>query len=178
MNPAASGTAASSSRRRRRPSLNSMTRRGRSSCGKSISTKGAVAGQVAGWIRGVVWTSRRGCTASGGWIGGGFWDAYAYCIHTVYKKRARLQFLGAGHIPGNDLLSQDLSSQYHRRCGVSLPGSERDRVVPPRSGHQSATLFRHMSECRGCISGDIELCKKRQHEEDLNSTRTLTSIWR
>ena len=107
---------------------------------------------------GVVWTSRRGCTVSGGWIGGGFWDAY--CIHTVYKKRARLQFLGAGHIPGNDLLSQDLSSQYHRRCGVSLPGSERDRVVPPRSGHQSATLFRHMSECRGCISGDIELCKK------------------
>jgi len=35
-----------------------------------------------------------------------------------------------------------------------------------------------MSECRGCISEDIELCKKRQHEEDLNSTRTLTSIWR
>ena len=24
----------------------------------------------------MVWTSQRGCTVSGGWIGGGFWDAY------------------------------------------------------------------------------------------------------
>ena len=23
-----------------------------------------------------IWTSRRGCTVSGGWVGGGFWDAY------------------------------------------------------------------------------------------------------
>ena len=46
----------------------------------------------------------------------------------------------AGQIPGGDLLSQDLSSQYHRRCSVSLPGSEWDRVVPPRSGHQRAAL--------------------------------------
>lgn len=45
----------------------------------------------------------------------------------------------AGQIPGDDLLSQDLSSHYHRRCGVSLPGSEWDRVVPPRSGHQRST---------------------------------------
>jgi hypothetical protein len=44
--------------------------------------------------------------------------------------------LEAGHIPGDDLLSQDLSSHYHWRCSVSLPGSEWDRVVPPRSGHQ------------------------------------------
>jgi hypothetical protein len=57
------------------------------------------------------------------------------------KKRARLQFLGAGHIPGDDLLSQDLSSHYHWRCSVSLPGSEWDRVVPPRSGHQRSILF-------------------------------------
>ena len=57
------------------------------------------------------------------------------------KKRARLQLLGAGHIPGDDLLSQDLSSHYHWRCGVSLPGSEWDRVVPPRSGHQRSILF-------------------------------------
>ena len=56
------------------------------------------------------------------------------------QKRARLQLLGAGHIPGDDLLSQDLSSHYHWRCGVSLPGSEWDRVVPPRSGHQRAIL--------------------------------------
>ena len=43
----------------------------------------------------------------------------------------------AGQIPGNDLLSRGLSPHYHRRCGVSLPGSEWDRVVPPRCGHQN-----------------------------------------
>ena len=31
------------------------------------------------------------------------------------KKRARLPVTGAGHIPGDDLLSQDLSSHYHWR---------------------------------------------------------------
>ena len=79
----------------------------------------------------------------------------------------------AGQIPGGDLLSQDLSSQYHRRCSVSLPGSEWDRVVPPRSGHQRAALvvdssiqgrdsgcLRHLgsSECLLCsvvVSGPI-----------------------
>lgn len=57
------------------------------------------------------------------------------------KKRARLPVTGAGHIPGDDLLSQDLSSHYHWRCSVSLPGSEWDRVVPPRCGHQRAILL-------------------------------------
>ena len=56
------------------------------------------------------------------------------------QKRARSMFPWTGHIPGDDLLSQDLSSHYHWRCGVSLPGSEWDRVVPPRSGHQRAIL--------------------------------------
>ena len=40
--------------------------------------------------------------------------------------------------PGGDLLSQDLSSNYHRRYSVSLPGSERDRVVPLCSGHRAS----------------------------------------
>ena len=52
------------------------------------------------------------------------------------KKSPASSFEDAGQIPGDDLLTQDLSSHYHWRCGVSLPGSERDRVVPPRSGHQ------------------------------------------
>ena len=61
---------------------------------------------------------------------------------TRHKKEARLRISPEpGHIPGDDLLSRDLSSHYHWRCGVSLPGSEWDRVVPPRSGHQRAILF-------------------------------------
>ena len=60
----------------------------------------------------------------------------------MQKKSPAPCFQGAGPIPGDDLLSQDLSSHYHRRCGVSLPGSEWDRVVPPRSGHQRSILLR------------------------------------
>ena len=52
------------------------------------------------------------------------------------KKSPSSSFDKDGQIPGDDLLSQDLSSNYHRRCSVSLPGSEWDRVVPPRCGHQ------------------------------------------
>ena len=52
------------------------------------------------------------------------------------KKSPAPSIEDAGQRPGDDLLSQDLSSHYHWRCGVSLPGSEWDRVVPPRSGHQ------------------------------------------
>jgi hypothetical protein len=60
---------------------------------------------------------------------------------TLAKKEPGTHIaVDAGQIPGGDLLSQDLSSQYHRRCSVSLPGSEWDRVVPPRSGHQRAAL--------------------------------------
>ena len=52
------------------------------------------------------------------------------------KKRPAPSFEEAGQIPGNDLLSRGLSPNYHRRGNVSLPGSEWDRVVPLRSGHQ------------------------------------------
>ena len=38
--------------------------------------------------------------------------------------------------PGGDLLSRDLSSDYHRRSNVSLPGSEWDRVGPLGYDHQ------------------------------------------
>ena len=40
--------------------------------------------------------------------------------------------------PGGDLLLRDLSSDYHWRGSVSLPGSERDRVGPLRSGHRAS----------------------------------------
>ena len=38
--------------------------------------------------------------------------------------------------PGGYLLSRDLSSDYHRRADVSLPGSEWDRVGPSGYDHQ------------------------------------------
>ena len=44
--------------------------------------------------------------------------------------------------PGGYLLSRDLSSDYHRRADVSLPGSEWDRVGPSGYDHQgSRSLF-------------------------------------
>lgn len=46
--------------------------------------------------------------------------------------------------PGSYLLSRDLSSDYHRRADVSLPGSEWDRVGPSGYDHQvsgSSSLF-------------------------------------
>ena len=71
--------------------------------------------------------------------GDGLFDRYTLACFEQ-KKSPASSFEDAGQIPGDDLLSQDLSSHYHWRCGVSLPGSERDRVVPPRSGHQRAML--------------------------------------
>ena len=89
------------------------------------------------------------------------------------KKSARLLVLqGAGRIPGDDLLSQDLSSHYHWRWGVSLPGSEWDRVVPPRSGHQRATLVE-----KGRDSGDVKPALNRllSHLSGRNLKRTILS---
>ena len=44
--------------------------------------------------------------------------------------------------PGGYLLSRDLSSDYHRRADVSLPGSEWDRVGPSGYDHQASALLR------------------------------------
>ena len=43
--------------------------------------------------------------------------------------------------PGSYLLSRDLSSDYHRRADVSLPGSEWDRVGPSGYDHQVSGSF-------------------------------------
>ena len=40
--------------------------------------------------------------------------------------------------PGSYLLSRDLSSDYHRRANVSLPGSGWDRVGPLGCDHQAS----------------------------------------
>ena len=53
------------------------------------------------------------------------------------KRKAPQSVCFAGLInPGSYLLSRDLSSDYHRRADVSLPGSEWDRVGPSGYDHQ------------------------------------------
>ena len=48
--------------------------------------------------------------------------------------------------PGSYLLSRDLSSDYHRRADVSLPGSEWDRVGPSGCDHQASV------PCTACLT--------------------------
>ena len=58
--------------------------------------------------------------------------------------------------PGGDLLLRDLSSDYHWRGSVSLPGSERDRVGPLRSGHRASggRVFHFLHPaCPGALGG-------------------------
>lgn len=57
--------------------------------------------------------------------------------------------------PGGDLLLRDLSSDYHWRGSVSLPGSERDRVGPLRSGHRASggRGFSLHPACPGALGG-------------------------
>ena len=58
------------------------------------------------------------------------------------NSEARNPFRIAGFInPGSYLLSRDLSSDYHRRADVSLPGSEWDRVGPSGYDHQALALL-------------------------------------
>ncbi len=53
------------------------------------------------------------------------------------RRKSPQNFRSAGFIyPGSYLLSRDLSSDYHRRADVSLPGSEWDRVGPSGYDHQ------------------------------------------
>ena len=54
--------------------------------------------------------------------------------------------------PGGYLLSRDLSSDYHRRADVSLPGSEWDRVGPSGCDHQvSACCALALRRVPGCL---------------------------
>ena len=60
--------------------------------------------------------------------------------------------------PGSYLLSRDLSSDYHRRADVSLPGSEWDRVGPSGYDHQaSGSLFTCCLPCCHLLLGSVLL---------------------
>ena len=56
----------------------------------------------------------------------------------ITEKAARYLSLRPLLSPGGYLLSRDLSSDYHRRADVSLPGSEWDRVGPSGYDHQAS----------------------------------------
>ena len=47
-----------------------------------------------------------------------------------------------GERTGSDLLSRDLTSHYHRRACVSLPGSGLDRVGPQGCDHRTSERAR------------------------------------
>ena len=68
------------------------------------------------------------------------------------RRKSPQNFRSAGFIyPGSYLLSRDLSSDYHRRADVSLPGSEWDRVGPSGYDHQvSGSGFFFASCLSGC----------------------------
>ena len=58
------------------------------------------------------------------------------------RRKSPQNFRSAGFVyPGSYLLSRDLSSDYHRRTDVSLPGSEWDRVGPSGYDHQVSGSF-------------------------------------
>ena len=64
-------------------------------------------------------------------------------LFAAQKQLSPQSFRIAGFIyPGSYLLSRDLSSDYHRRADVSLPGSEWDRVGPSGYDHQASALLR------------------------------------
>lgn len=52
--------------------------------------------------------------------------------------------------PGSYLLSRDLSSDYHRRADVSLPGSEWDRVGPSGYDHQALARLSYLPGYHFC----------------------------
>ena len=72
------------------------------------------------------------------------------------KRRSPPSVSLAGFVdPGSYLLSRDLSSDYHRRADVSLPGSEWDRVGPSGYDHQAAAsqvfLSIRLPVCQCCL---------------------------
>ena len=76
--------------------------------------------------------------------------------------------------PGSYLLSRDLSSDYHRRADVSLPGSEWDRVGPSGYDHQvsgSGLFFRFLPTwLSSALAGYCAVCW-------LPCGSRLTSAW-
>ena len=87
------------------------------------------------------------------------------------KKRHPTPLSKCGVIySGDDLLSQDLSSNYHRRNNVSLPCSGWERVVPPCHDHQMG-----VSDFTDSGSGDFRLKLSDNCIQDITKSKTETS---
>ena len=85
--------------------------------------------------------------------------------------------------PGGYLLSRDLSSDYHRRADVSLPGSEWDRVGPSGYDHQVARSFTLLSVAHRLSGRSFFICRSAVLLLDeavllVLMKRMLTSAWR
>ena len=82
-----------------------------------------------------------------GWTKSGFAGRNPLFVRTksagfACRRKSPQNFRSAGFVyPGSYLLSRDLSSDYHRRADVSLPGSEWDRVGPSGYDHQVSGSF-------------------------------------
>ena len=97
-------------------------------------------------------------------------------LHVITQRSPPSVSLAGFVFPGGYLLSRDLSSDYHRRADVSLPGSEWDRVGPSGYDHQVAgkcfvlTYSLHRVSgwsccrmlCCCCLRQSLALCCKQQ----------------
>ena len=93
-------------------------------------------------------TAHRKRNPACGWTKSGLWPVDILtafgrnlcAAHTNDEAPKPFRFRGFIY-PGSYLLSRDLSSDYHRRADVSLPGSEWDRVGPSGYDHQVSGSF-------------------------------------
>ena len=84
--------------------------------------------------QGVVWTSRRGCTVSGGLVGGGFWDVYFAPHGAGVGPEAGGGFLPA-HSPGprREEMTEDIAAgvlALRPRDGLDLDAAS-GTIDPP-----------------------------------------------
>ena len=79
----------------------------------------------------------------------------ARCAREITEKAARFFSLRPLLSPGSYLLSRDLSSDYHRRADVSLPGSEWDRVGPSGYDHQALARSSYLPGYHFCSGFSI-----------------------
>ena len=114
-----------------------------------------------GMDRGVVWTSRQGCTVNGAWIGGGFWDAYQRPLG-VGKIRSAAQLINVRQLtysqPSHVALAQSDAfgfSELKFRISIRPPNVDKIRTGIKSKDHicSSSSHRLHGGSCRNLIAG-------------------------